>query len=175
MYLTNLFHSIQIGKRSSSAQKSIEIDSYEVTIFPAETVKNTQTLPALSKMKKQLNSANKGDEPTYHTWFYDLHGGRTEYVITIACMSGRSRSERQNQNAKNISKRAEILSEHWATSFKIWLFLCYVFGALVLALSSSVWLVVYFDQILGVAGTQKLVEILFLAVFNLFCSFTFFQ
>ena len=110
MYLTNLFHSIQIGKRSSSAQKSIEIDSYEVTIFPAETVKNTQTLPALSKMKKQLNSANKGDEPTYHTWFYDLHGGRTEYVITIACMIGRSRSERQNQNAKNISKRAEILS-----------------------------------------------------------------
>ena len=119
MYLTNLFHSIQIGKRSSSAQKSIEIDSYEVTIFPAETVKNTQTLPALSKMKKQLNSANKGDEPTYHTWFYDLHGGRTEYVITIACMIGRSRSERQNQNAKNISKRAEILSEYWATSFKI--------------------------------------------------------
>jgi len=28
-----------------------------------------------------------GDEPTYHTWFYDLHGGRTEYVITIALVN----------------------------------------------------------------------------------------
>lgn len=77
---------LQFGKRSSSAQRSIEIDSYEVTIFPAETVKNTQTLPALSKMKKTLTSAN---DSTYHTWFYDLHGGRTEYVITIACMIGK--------------------------------------------------------------------------------------
>ena len=39
------------------------------------------------------------------------------------------------------------------------------------------WLrVVYFDQLLGVARTQKLVELLFSAVFNLFCSFqTFFS
>ena len=35
---------LQFGKRSSSAQRSIEIDSYEVTIFPAETVKNSQTI-----------------------------------------------------------------------------------------------------------------------------------
>ena len=27
----------------------------------------------------------------YSTWFYDLDGGRTEYVITIACIVGRSR------------------------------------------------------------------------------------
>ena len=35
---------LQFGKRSSSAQRAIEIDSYEVTIFPAETVKNSQVL-----------------------------------------------------------------------------------------------------------------------------------
>ena len=36
--------------------------------------------------------------------------------------------------------------------------------------------VVYFDQLLGAARTQKLVELLFSAVFNLFCSFqTFFS
>jgi hypothetical protein len=27
----------------------------------------------------------------YGTWFFDLNGGRTEYVITIACMIGKSR------------------------------------------------------------------------------------
>ena len=27
----------------------------------------------------------------YGTWFFDLYGGRTEYVITIACMIGKSR------------------------------------------------------------------------------------
>ena len=27
----------------------------------------------------------------YSTWFLDLNGGRTEYVITIACMIGKSR------------------------------------------------------------------------------------
>jgi len=37
----------------------------EVTIFPAETVKNSQTLPALSKMNKALSSAS---EMNYHTW-----------------------------------------------------------------------------------------------------------
>ena len=36
--------------------------------------------------------------------------------------------------------------------------------------------VVYFDQLLGAARTQKLVKILFSVVFNLFCSFqTFFS
>ena len=55
-------------------------------------MKNTQTLPALSKLNKTMKSAAKFDEPTYHTWFYDLHGGRTEYVITIACMIGKFRT-----------------------------------------------------------------------------------
>ena len=36
--------------------------------------------------------------------------------------------------------------------------------------------VVYFNQLLGAASTQKLVKLLFSAVFNLFCSFqTFFS
>ena len=34
----------------------------------------------------------KGPHPgRYQTWFYDLHGGRTEYVVTVACMLGKSR------------------------------------------------------------------------------------
>ena len=41
-------------------------------------------------------------------------------------------------------------------------FECPVFQSIVLT-------VVYFDQLLGAARTQKLVEILFLANFNLFC------
>ena len=32
---------------------------------------------------------------TYDTWFTDLNGGRTEYVITIACMVGKSRMKGQ--------------------------------------------------------------------------------
>lgn len=35
--------------------------------------------------------AEKGGGYSYHTWFYDLAGGRTEYVVTIACMIGKSR------------------------------------------------------------------------------------
>lgn len=31
---------------------------------------------------------NNYENQFYNTWFYDLHGGRTEYVITIACMIG---------------------------------------------------------------------------------------
>ena len=31
------------------------------------------------------------DNYLYSTWYYDLLGGRTEYVITIACMIGKSR------------------------------------------------------------------------------------
>ena len=45
---------LQTGKRSSSTQRAIEIDSYEVTIFPAESVKNTHTLPALSRQVGNL-------------------------------------------------------------------------------------------------------------------------
>ncbi len=62
------------------------IDSYEVTIFPAESVKNTQTLPAATDL-----TSSQGESYTYETWFYDLLGGKIEYVVTIACMIGKSR------------------------------------------------------------------------------------
>ncbi len=69
------------------SHRSIGIDSYEVTIFPAESVKHSQTLPAWrggdSRLRDGLSS--------YSTWFYDLIGGRTEYVVTIAIMIGKSR------------------------------------------------------------------------------------
>lgn len=69
------------GTKHTRTQKSIDIDSYEVTIFPAETVNNTQNVSARGTRRK----------PTYSVWFFDLVGGRTEYVITIACMIGKSR------------------------------------------------------------------------------------
>jgi hypothetical protein len=62
---------------------SISFDSYEVTIFPAESANNIK--------KGDKNMISKG----YHKWFYDLIGGRTEYVITIACVIGRSRMKGQ--------------------------------------------------------------------------------
>lgn len=83
---------LQTGKKSSSSERAIEIDSYEVTIFPAESVKNVHTLPAHGKSSKNWSSkAQSHHDQMYHTWFYDLHGGRREYVITIACMIGKSR------------------------------------------------------------------------------------
>ena len=91
---------------SRKRNRSIEIDSYEVTIFPAEKVKSTQTIPSHAKTKSfrfkvgSMSLAGNGDNLVeegeinslpYDTWFYDLDGGRTEYVITIACMIGKSR------------------------------------------------------------------------------------
>ncbi len=71
----------------SRSHRSIVIDSYEVTIFPAESVKNTHTLPAT----RDDLTLSKGGCYTYDTWFYDLLGGKIEYVVTIACMIGKSR------------------------------------------------------------------------------------
>ena len=40
----------------------------------------------------ELKELGEGDdEQCYSTWFYDLSGGKTEYVLTIACMIGKSR------------------------------------------------------------------------------------
>ena len=61
--------------------KGIEIDSYDVTIFPAETVNHSKT----------LRPAAKDKSGKYSVWFLDLQGGKTEYVITIACVIGKSR------------------------------------------------------------------------------------
>ena len=64
------------------SHKGIQVDSYDVTIFPAETVNNSKTLLPTAK-----------DEKTgmYTAWFFDLQGGKTEYAITIACVIGKSR------------------------------------------------------------------------------------
>ena len=66
-------------KETSSKANPIVIDSYVVTIFPAESVTTTQTLPAL------LKDDGHEDEALYSAWFNDLQGGKTEYVITISC------------------------------------------------------------------------------------------
>ncbi|QQP57419.1 Uncharacterized protein FKW44_002400 [Caligus rogercresseyi] len=64
---------------------NINIESYEVTIYPAETVQNTCTIPA------NAYDSDTNEDVFYSIWFYDLSGGRTEYVVTIACMVGKSR------------------------------------------------------------------------------------
>jgi hypothetical protein len=66
----------------SNKHKGIAIDSYDVTIFPAETVNNSKSLRPLEIDPRTGN---------YTAWFYDLQGGKTEYVITIACVIGKSR------------------------------------------------------------------------------------
>ena len=65
----------------SNAHKGIEVDSYDVTIYPAESVNNSVT-----KHKKDKDSGGM-----YGAWFFDLQGGKTEYVITIATVIGKSR------------------------------------------------------------------------------------
>ena len=44
-----------------------DFSSYEVTIFPAESVKNVHTLPAHGKSSKNF-TAKSLNEPMYHTW-----------------------------------------------------------------------------------------------------------
>jgi hypothetical protein len=70
------------GRKKYRSSNPIDLESYEVTIFPAETMHNTINI-----------LAKKDDDETdnYYTWFYDLVGGKTEYVITIACIIGKSR------------------------------------------------------------------------------------
>jgi len=64
------------------SHKGIAIDSYDVTIFPAETVNHSKTL---------LPEEKDPRTGKYTAWFLDLQGGKTEYVITIACVIGKSR------------------------------------------------------------------------------------
>ena len=67
---------LQSGKnRPSRSHKTIIIDNYEVTIFPAESVNHSHTIPAQSAMPSQKYDPEMklGVEP-YSTWFYDLQG-----------------------------------------------------------------------------------------------------
>ena len=63
------------------SHQGISVDSYDVTIFPRESVNNSVT-----KLKEE-----KDKDGNYSAWFFDLQGGRTEYVVTIACVIGKSR------------------------------------------------------------------------------------
>ncbi len=92
---------LQAGKnKASRSTRSILIDSYEVTIFPAESVYHTHNIPALTSLGTPTGTLQKHSAALdaemkstnlYQTWFFDLNGGRTEYVVTIACMIGKSR------------------------------------------------------------------------------------
>ena len=61
--------------------KGIEVDSYDVTIFPAESSNNSVT----------KHTWEKDASGNYCTIFNDLQGGKREYVVTIACVIGKSR------------------------------------------------------------------------------------
>ena len=58
------------------SHKDIAVDSYDLTIFPRESVNNSVT-----KLKEE-----KDKDGNYSAWFFDLQGGRTEYIVTIACV-----------------------------------------------------------------------------------------
>ena len=95
-------------KSAYKRQRSIIIEYYEVTIYPAESSNHTRQIAAgytnspidPEKGKVRLVFINllpiltctflKADN-MYWTWFHDLNGGRTEYAITISVMIGKSR------------------------------------------------------------------------------------
>ncbi|XP_023323607.1 uncharacterized protein LOC111697737 isoform X2 [Eurytemora carolleeae] len=70
------------------SHRGIVVDCYDVTIFPAESIKNTVSKKA--KLKSTHGELIHVDNQ-YSAWFSDLAGGRTEYIVTIACVIGRSR------------------------------------------------------------------------------------
>ena len=61
--------------------KGLQVECYDVTIFPRESINTSVT-----KIKE-----DRDRDGNYSAWFYDLQGGKTEYVVTIACVLGRSR------------------------------------------------------------------------------------
>ena len=64
--------------------KDLKVDSYDVTIYPAESFKNKLT------KKGQLRS-HLSPEWQYEAEFTDLQGGNMEYVVTIVTVIGKSR------------------------------------------------------------------------------------
>ena len=86
-----------VSRKELPKGSSIDLESYEVTLYPAETVRNTRTLPVKNLAKAAVNEE-------YSTWFYDLSGGRIEYVLTIACIIGKSRESVQRWG--DLSKKA---------------------------------------------------------------------
>ena len=67
---------------------NLMVDSYDVTIFPAETSRHT-----ITKMAKGEEDLVNDDY--YSAVFDDLNGGKVEYIVTIACVIGKSRMKGQ--------------------------------------------------------------------------------
>ena len=79
-----VWQAARIEKWCKSKSTTVSVDSYEVTIFPAETSRHTITKMA----KDEYVLAN---DDYYSASFIDLNGGKTEYIVTIACVIGKSR------------------------------------------------------------------------------------
>ena len=70
--ILNFVTFIQSGKnRPSRNHKTIIIDNYEVTIFPAESLNHSHTIPANGT---GCDPEMKLGADPYSTWFYDLQG-----------------------------------------------------------------------------------------------------
>ena len=70
--ILNFVTCIQSGKnRPSINHKTILIDNYEVTIFPAESLHHSHTVPANGT---GCDPEMKLGADPYSTWFYDLLG-----------------------------------------------------------------------------------------------------
>ena len=67
-----------------NSYKDISVDSYDVTIYPAESFQNKLTKEG--QLRSQLSP-----DWSYQAEFTDLQGGTTEYVVTIATVIGKSR------------------------------------------------------------------------------------
>ena len=89
----------QCGIPTSRRHKSIVVDNYEATIFPAESAHHTHKIDSMLSQNSSEKLAKFhpefGGTDGYYTWFLDLNGGKTEYVITIATMIGKSRMKGQ--------------------------------------------------------------------------------
>ena len=55
---------------SEHSHRDIKVDSYDVTIFPAESIKNTVT----KKAKLKRKNPNPTEDEKYSAWFFDLAG-----------------------------------------------------------------------------------------------------
>ena len=72
------------SRRPMGHNRSITIDNYEVTIFPAESVNHTHTLPAISastSLKDKTDPEMKNPD-SYSTWFFDLQGKNQLLIVT---------------------------------------------------------------------------------------------
>ncbi len=70
------WHAARIEKwLNENISHGIYIDSYDVTIFPAETSRNT-----ITKMAKSADDLARDEN--YSAVFLDLAGGKTEYIVS---------------------------------------------------------------------------------------------